>query len=208
MSLQRGVGSSALRCLSAAMGKKPPKTGLRRRDATGHLDPRYAAELLEQSRENQTSDPPPSGFVHDASDELAEDLGEKFVQAATSAEDGDDDAGDELIRDEPIVPDGDDDDIDFDLEQLSFPTTKTKRTSAESSPRRKAARPNVKVTRSKPVKAKAAKPKQPAKSKLGRGSSNLKASKTKAIKTKAIKAKPAPKKTKKKLARKAPKRTR
>src|SRR5262245_661351 len=103
------------------MAKKPPKTGLRRRDATGHLDPRYAAELLEQSRENQTSDPPPSGFVHDANDELAEDLGEQFVQAATSAEDGDEDAGDDLIRDEPVVPDGDDNDIDFEPEELAFP---------------------------------------------------------------------------------------
>jgi hypothetical protein len=196
------------------MAKKPPKTRLRRRDATGHLDPRYAAELLEQSRENQTSDPPPGGFVADGKDDLAEELGENFVQAATSAEDGDEDAGDELIRDEPLVPDGDDDDIDFEPEELLFPSRKPRSSSAQRSPTRKAPRATAKAGRSRPVKAKAAAAaakatKKAGKSKLGRASSKSKTSKTKA---KAITAKPAPKKTKtktkKKLARKTTKRAR
>jgi hypothetical protein len=195
------------------MAKNPPRTGLRRRDATGHLDPRYAAELLEQSGETGTSDPPPSGFVTDASDDLAEQLGEDFVQAATSGEDGDADAGDELITDEPSVPDGDDDDIGFEPEELAFPAPKPTRTKPEPAPARRAPKPKAKAAKSKPAKAKAkaktAKTKpakaKPAKAKLGRGSS---VSKTKTTKAKAAKAKPVRKKAKQKPARKSSKRTR
>ena len=184
------------------MAKNPPRTGLRRRDATGHLDPRYAAELLEQSGETETSDPPPSGFVTDASDDFAEQLGEDFVQAATSGEDGDADAGDELITDEPSVPDGDDDDIGFEPEELSFPAPKPSHTKPAAAPVRKA-KSKAKAARSRPAKAKPAKAK-PAKAKLGRGSST---SKSKAAKTKASKSK-ARKKSKQKPARKSSKRTR
>lgn len=183
------------------MAKNPPRTGLRRRDATGHLDPRYAAELLEQSRETETSDPPPSGFVTYASDEVAEQLGEDFVQAATSAEDADHDAGDDLIMDEPSVPDGDDDDIGFEPEELSFPPPKPHHAKPAAAPVRKAKR-KAKAARSRPAKVKAKA--KPAKAKLGRGSST---SKTQAAKTKASKSK-ARKKSKQKPARKSSKRTR
>lgn len=171
------------------MVKNPPRPGLRRRDATGHLDPRYAAELLEQSRDNQTFDPPSSGFVQGASDDLAEQLGEGFVQAATSAEDGDDDEGDELISDEPSVPDGDDDDLAFDPDELSFPAARPERAPGGTVPKRKtpAARP-------KPAKASA---------NVGRGSSR---SKTKAAKANAVKR--SRKTPKRRRVRKAGKRTR
>jgi hypothetical protein len=174
------------------MAKKPLKTALRRRDATGHINPRYAAELLEQSRENQTSDPPPAGFISNEEDDLAESLGENFVQAATSAEDGDEDAGDELIRDEPSVPDGDDDDIDFRPEELSYPAARPKRPSVERAPVRGAARPKAKVARSKPTKRKPAKPR---KASRGSSTSKIKATKTTA-KTKPTKTKPTKTKTK------------
>jgi hypothetical protein len=158
------------------MDKNPPRPKLRRRDATGHLDPQYAAELLEQSGEKQTSDPPPAGFVEDASDELAEELGENFVHAATSAEDGDEDEGDELIRDEPSVPDGDDDDIDFETEELSFPPGKATRTEPKPALARRTPRPKAKVAQARPAKAKAS-----------RGSATSK-TKAKAVKAKAVKA--------------------
>lgn len=139
------------------MKKKTPRTGLRRRDATGHLDPRYAAELLEQGRENRASDPPPSGFVKNGSDDLAEDLGEEFVRAATSAEDGDNDAGDELITGELNVPEGDDDDLAFETEELKPRRAPSKRTQSKPASARKAGKRKVK--QHKASKAKAAKSK-------------------------------------------------
>ena len=183
------------------MSKKHKKTGFRRRDATGHLDPRYAAELLEQSSDHQTSDPPPSGFVSDASDDLAEQLGEDFVQAATSAEDGDEDAGGDLIRDEPMVPDGDDDDIGFEEEELLFPAARPKHATPEPAVTRKAPQPKAKAAKSRPGKAKAKA--KPAKAKPAKAKA-----KAKPAKGKAVKSKPAPKKSKSKPARKTSKRKR
>jgi hypothetical protein len=197
----RGALLDALYGVSFAMVKNPPKTGLRRRDATGHLDPRYAAELLEQSGEKHTSDPPPAGFVNDATDDLAEQLAENFVQAATSAEDGDDDAGDELIKDEPTVADADDDDIVFEPEELSFPPAKSNRANSAPARARRAPRTKAKVAQSRPAKPKP----KPAKPKVGRRLSALKA---KVAKTKADKSKQVRKKPKRKPARKTKSRSR
>ena len=172
------------------MKKKTPRTGLRRRDATGHLDPRYAAELLEQGRENQTSDPPPSGFVNHTSDDLAEDLAEDFVRAATSAEDGDNDAGDELITGELNVPEGDDDDLAFDTGELKSRRATPTRTQPKPARARKASKRKAKQPRASKAKAKAKA--KPAKSKTA---------KVKAVKARAKKTKPSPKKSKR--ARKA-----
>jgi len=60
----------------------------RRRDATGHIDPRYAAELLSKGRELRDSDPD-SAFLTRArsSDDFAEELGEEAVAEMTSGED-------------------------------------------------------------------------------------------------------------------------
>jgi hypothetical protein len=64
-----------------------PQKSLRRRDATGHLDPKYAADLRQRSLASA-----PAGeqvaFLGRArsSDSLAEALGEEFLQAATSGE--------------------------------------------------------------------------------------------------------------------------
>ncbi len=67
--------------------KKP----IRRRDATGHLDPRYARELLEKARETRNDDDSPEAshaFLKRAqsNEALSEELGEGFIQAATSGE--------------------------------------------------------------------------------------------------------------------------
>jgi hypothetical protein len=58
-----------------------------RRDATGHLDPKYAADLHALSRESHESTE--GAFVKGtrSPDRLAEELAEEFVEAATSGED-------------------------------------------------------------------------------------------------------------------------
>lgn len=167
------------------MTKNPPRTGRRRRDATGHLDPRYAAELLAQSRENKTSDPPPAGFIHGASDDLAEELAEDFVRAATSAEDGDSDAGDELISEELDLPEGDDDDLAFEAEELRYPRTRPARTQPRDVRARKV-QPSAASAKAK--QAKASKAAQPRASKVkAKSAAKTKTAKTKTAKTKTAK---------------------
>lgn len=64
---------------------------IKRRDATGHIDPRYARDLLRKAREthNDAADASSThAFIdgHHSDDELAEELGEAFIEAATSGE--------------------------------------------------------------------------------------------------------------------------
>jgi hypothetical protein len=64
---------------------------LKRRDATGHINPKYARELLEKARETRNDDDSPEAlhaFLRGSktSDPLAEGMGEAFVEAATSGE--------------------------------------------------------------------------------------------------------------------------
>jgi len=79
-----------------------------RRDATGHLDPEYERKLREASLENNKRDDD-KAFLGPtaASDELAEELGETFVQAATSGEDAEGDRHERVMEEEaggPFVP--------------------------------------------------------------------------------------------------------
>ncbi|HEY2513024.1 MAG TPA: hypothetical protein VGI39_19285 [Polyangiaceae bacterium] len=71
---------------------------VRRRDATGHLDPRYAADLRARSLAENPQDNK-RAFLTSArsSDSLSEGLGEEWVAAATS---GEDDAGE--VRDQRV----------------------------------------------------------------------------------------------------------
>ena len=74
-----------------------PKKPVTRRDATGHLDPEYERKLLENSGKSSRDED--RAFIDGAApEELSEELGEAFVQAATSGEDS------ELERRESIVP--------------------------------------------------------------------------------------------------------
>jgi hypothetical protein len=81
------------------------KNTLRRRDATGHIDPKYARELLAKARENRNDDDGPDStraFLLDGSrsdDPLAEELGEAFLEAATSGEEA------EASRRDRVTPD-------------------------------------------------------------------------------------------------------
>lgn len=68
-----------------------PAKPFRRRDGSGHIDPRYARELLAKSRETQ-NDARAARSAHAfiarpySRDELAEHLGEAFIETATSGE--------------------------------------------------------------------------------------------------------------------------
>jgi hypothetical protein len=82
-----------------------PKKILKRRDGSGHIDPKYARELLEKARENRNEDDGPEAthaFLSRAGsmDPLAEELGEAFVEAATSGEDAETERHDEITSEE------------------------------------------------------------------------------------------------------------
>jgi hypothetical protein len=70
-----------------ALAKTSPRhdSGLRRRDGAGHLDPKYAADLLRQSGRPEAEG---VGFLEQSrsTDDLAEALGEQFVEGATTGE--------------------------------------------------------------------------------------------------------------------------
>jgi hypothetical protein len=88
--------------------KKPVK----RRDATGHLDPQYARDLLEKAREHRNPDDDPSAgraFIPrpKTGEELAENLGEAFIESATSGEEAEPERHDRVLPEEsggPFVP--------------------------------------------------------------------------------------------------------
>jgi hypothetical protein len=92
--------------------KAPPKkaaarkTTIRREDHAGHLDPKYAAELR---RQGSHPDAEPEGFIHGSrsKDTQVEELGEEFVQQATSGEYEAEDRENETVTEErggPFVP--------------------------------------------------------------------------------------------------------
>jgi hypothetical protein len=81
--------------------KKP----IRRRDAAGRIDPKYARELLEKARETQNRDDSPEAgqaFLKRASsnEALAEEFGEAFVEAVTSGEESEADRHEEITLEE------------------------------------------------------------------------------------------------------------
>ena len=83
------------------------QTPLTRRDATGHMNPRYEHELLEESMENRSEQASGSAFIPRAGDELGEELGEAFVESATSGEDAGNEHHEHTIPEErggPFVP--------------------------------------------------------------------------------------------------------
>jgi hypothetical protein len=65
------------------------KLVMQRRDGGGHLDPKYAAMLREKSREGRVRDSDDAfvGRTGHSKDALAEELGEAWVETATSGED-------------------------------------------------------------------------------------------------------------------------
>jgi hypothetical protein len=66
-----------------------PRPSIQRRDPTGHLDPKYAAELRQKSREHAPRADEDVAFLGapKSRESLAQTLGEEFVAAATAGED-------------------------------------------------------------------------------------------------------------------------
>ena len=86
------------------MASKRQRT-IQRRDATGHLDPKYAADLRSRSLE-AAAQGEDTAFLGrpKSSDSLAEALGEEFLEAATTGEDASLDALNESIPEEEGGP--------------------------------------------------------------------------------------------------------
>jgi len=89
-----------------------PHVPVKRRDATGHLDPEYERDLLEKGRAHRNADGDAEAlyaFITGTSsgEELSEELGEAFLQSATSGEESEPDRHDRITPDEiggPFVP--------------------------------------------------------------------------------------------------------
>ncbi len=80
---------------------RPAKKPVRRRDATGHLDPRYQALLLKQSGRSGDADQARAFFARARSaDSLAERLGEEAVEAATRGGEEAEDRFDQVVPEE------------------------------------------------------------------------------------------------------------
>jgi protein-disulfide isomerase len=95
--------------LAAAIQAQLPKPrpakasakAFRRRDGTGHLDPAYQKFLLSESGASRSDDDDRAfiGGSH-SNDALAEQLGEEFVESATSGQDDGDDRFDQVVPEE------------------------------------------------------------------------------------------------------------
>jgi hypothetical protein len=79
-----------------------PKKPVVRRDATGHLDPEYQRKLLAESGHSRTDDG--RAFLDEAPEDLAEELGEGYLQAATSGENAELDRLGEVVPEESGGP--------------------------------------------------------------------------------------------------------
>jgi len=87
--------AKSARPLARAAKKRPAPSPaakaapIHRRDGAGHLDPKYAATLREKSREGRVRDRDDAfiGRSGRSSDNLAEAMGETWVETATSGED-------------------------------------------------------------------------------------------------------------------------
>jgi hypothetical protein len=89
------------------VSKSKAEPRVTRRDATGHLAPKYARGLLGESREKRERDA--SAFLQRPRtvDDLGEELGEAFVQSATSGEESEVERLDGVVPEEqggPFVP--------------------------------------------------------------------------------------------------------
>jgi len=84
----------------------PEAKPVRRRDALGHLDPKYAADLRRQSGPRERQDGERGAFLERprSKDDLAESFGEQFVETVTSGEDDGEDVLDQEVVEEQGGP--------------------------------------------------------------------------------------------------------
>ena len=76
---------------------------VKRRDATGHLDPKYGRDLLAKAREGRSADGEVTeAFISgtESAEELSEELGEAFLESATSGEQSQPERLDRVTSDE------------------------------------------------------------------------------------------------------------
>ena len=85
---------------------KADKAPIHRRDNSGHLDPKYAADLDARRKEGAGKDDNVAflGGQSKSKDPLAEELGENFVKTAVSGEDSIDDDLDQVTDEESGGP--------------------------------------------------------------------------------------------------------
>jgi hypothetical protein len=81
--------------------KQKPRP-VRRRDGTGHMDPTYQKELLEKSEGSSSEGEDDRAFLDSprSTDDLAEQLGEEFVERAPSGQDEGDEKFDQVVPEE------------------------------------------------------------------------------------------------------------
>jgi hypothetical protein len=84
----------------------PKATPIRRRDGTGHLDAGYAAMLREKSLEGRVQDRDGAfiGRSGRSSDNLAEAMGETWIETATSGEDENEDVFNQSVPEDEGGP--------------------------------------------------------------------------------------------------------
>ena len=102
-----GVRNEALPYWKDVAMKAPskPRKSLQRRDATGHLNPKYAADLRQRSLASGHHDADVAFFGRaKSSDSLAESLGEEFVASATAGEGGATDAHNQSVPEDTGGP--------------------------------------------------------------------------------------------------------
>jgi hypothetical protein len=84
---------------AAAEKTSPVRAPVRRRDGSGHIEARYAKDLLERTGAREAVG---EAFVHGShtDDDLAEELGEEAVETMTSGEDEGEDVADQDVPEE------------------------------------------------------------------------------------------------------------
>jgi hypothetical protein len=87
---------------ATSKGKGKTGAGIKRRDGAGHLDKAYSADLRRKSRESAGPRTDGEAFIHGArtNDDLAEQLAEEFVEAATTGEAEGEDVLNQLVPEE------------------------------------------------------------------------------------------------------------
>ena len=101
---KRAPASAAKKAAPRTAPKAAPDT-FHRRDGAGHLDPKYAADLMAQSGLHE--DDGGRAFLkrsNRSKDDLAEELGEEFVQGATSGEADGEESLNQVVEEETGGP--------------------------------------------------------------------------------------------------------
>jgi hypothetical protein len=83
------------------------KAPISRRDGAGHLDPKYAEDLMAMSNRSERRQPERAFFGGRVRDDLAESLGEQVIEQATTGEHDGEDVQDQEVEEErggPFVP--------------------------------------------------------------------------------------------------------